>query len=143
MLTIRLVRRNNGVFEPEMRLWLLAGAMILLPCSLILWGVGAANGIHWFGILFGWGMMQFANTATIPITVNYMVDSYKDQSGDALVSMMLIRNSMGFAFTYAYVESESSPVLESFRLTRTESSLGLKEWASRTLLFHVRLFQWL
>jgi hypothetical protein len=88
-----------------MRLWLLAGAMILLPCALILWGVGAAHEIHWFGLLVGWGTMQFANCATIPITVNYMVDSYKDQAGDALVSMMLIRNTMGFAITYGYVEA--------------------------------------
>lgn len=42
-LALKLVRRNNGVMEPEHRLWPFRATMILVPASLILWGVGAAH----------------------------------------------------------------------------------------------------
>jgi hypothetical protein len=32
--------------EPEQRLWLFAANLIVIPGSLILWGVGAAHEIH-------------------------------------------------------------------------------------------------
>lgn len=40
-MTLRLVRRNGGVFEPEQRLWGFALTTIVLPAGLILWGVGS------------------------------------------------------------------------------------------------------
>ena len=49
---IKMARRNNGVMEPEHRLWLFSTSLILLPFGLILWGVGAAHQVHWFGLIF-------------------------------------------------------------------------------------------
>ena len=37
--------------ESEHRLWMFSVSLILIPGSLILWGVGAAHGIHWFGLI--------------------------------------------------------------------------------------------
>ena len=48
-LAVYLARRNNGIYEPEHRLWLFAANSIIIPFALILWGVGAAHDIHWFG----------------------------------------------------------------------------------------------
>jgi MFS family permease len=42
-LALKLARRNNGVMEPEHRLWPFCVTMVLVPASLILWGVGAAH----------------------------------------------------------------------------------------------------
>lgn len=39
---IRAARRNKGIYEPEQRLWLFAATTFLVPCSLILWGVGVS-----------------------------------------------------------------------------------------------------
>ena len=39
-MTLKLVRRNGGIFEPEQRLWGFALTTIVLPACLILWGVG-------------------------------------------------------------------------------------------------------
>lgn len=36
-VTLKLVRRNRGVLEPEMRLWLFAITTVVLPASMILW----------------------------------------------------------------------------------------------------------
>lgn len=43
---IRLARRNKGIYEPEQRLWLFTLTTILVPCSLILWGVGVSQYSH-------------------------------------------------------------------------------------------------
>lgn len=99
-LTIRLARRNKGVMEPEQRLWLFAVTTIVLPASLILWGVGAAHHVHWFGLVFAMGTTAFCNTCGITLSVNYLVDSYRDISGDGMTSVIIIRNTMSFAIGY-------------------------------------------
>jgi hypothetical protein len=95
-----MARRAGGIFEPEHRLWMAAIPIILHPVGCILFGVGANHGIHWVGIAFGFAMI----CATFPIgsavAINYIIDSYKEVSGDGLVSMILVRNTMGFAFSY-------------------------------------------
>ncbi|KAI0885060.1 putative MFS transporter [Annulohypoxylon maeteangense] len=97
---IRLARRNNGVSEPEHRLWLFTVSTLAIPASLILWGVGAAHEVHWFGLVFAMGTTAFANTMGITLSVSYLVDTYRDISGDALTTCILIRNTMSFAISY-------------------------------------------
>ncbi|KAI1340053.1 major facilitator superfamily domain-containing protein [Xylariaceae sp. FL0016] len=97
---IRKARRNNGISEPEHRLWLFAITTVVVPATLILWGVGAAHEVHWFGLVFAMGMTAFANTAGITLSVSYLVDTYRDISGDALTTCILVRNTMSFAISY-------------------------------------------
>lgn len=99
-LTIKLARRNNGVMEPEQRLWGFAATTIILPCSLILWGVGAAHHVHWFGLIVAMCTTAFCNTSGITLSVNYLVDSYRDISGDGMTTVIIIRNTMSFAIGY-------------------------------------------
>jgi hypothetical protein len=102
-LTVWLARRNNGIMEAEHRLWPFATCCIMIPGSLILWGVGASAGIHWFGLVFSMGCLAFTMTVGITISVNYLIDSYYGISGDAIVTMILVRNTMSFAIGYGYV----------------------------------------
>lgn len=74
---IRLARRNNGVREPEHRLWALAVSAVLCSAGLVLWGVGAARGVHWSGLMFGLGMISFSVVAGGSITLSYAVDCFK------------------------------------------------------------------
>ncbi|KAF4466160.1 serine threonine kinase 16 [Fusarium albosuccineum] len=99
-LTIKLARRNNGVMEAEYRLWPFSLCVIMVPGSLILWGVGAQHGVHWFGLVFAMGCLAFTSTVGITLSVNYLIDSYHDISGDAIVTMILVRNTMSFAISY-------------------------------------------
>ena len=89
--------------EAEHRLWLLLICFILLPFSFILWGVGSYHEIHWFGLVFAMGVMSFVSTAQSQIWVTYCVDSYRDLGGEALVTVILIRNTMIFAASYGLV----------------------------------------
>ncbi|KAI1471002.1 MFS general substrate transporter [Daldinia caldariorum] len=97
---IRLARRNNGVSEPEHRLWLFSVSTIIIPASLILWGVGAAFQVHWFALIVAMGTTAFANTMGVTLSVSYLIDTYRDISGDALTTCILIRNTMSFAIGY-------------------------------------------
>ncbi|KAI9044559.1 putative MFS transporter [Aspergillus affinis] len=99
-LTIRLARRNNGIMEAEQRLWPFAICLITVPGSLILWGVGAAHHVHWFGLLVAMCVLAMANACGITLSVNYLVDSYRELSGDAMASIILVRNTMSFAIGY-------------------------------------------
>ncbi|GAB1730824.1 hypothetical protein NU195Hw_g1757t1 [Hortaea werneckii] len=99
-MALKLARRNNGIFEPEHRLWGFALPTLVLPASLILWGVGAAHGVHWFGLIVAMFGTAFCNTAGITLSVNYLVDSYHEISGDGMTTVMLIRNTMSFAIGY-------------------------------------------
>jgi hypothetical protein len=95
-----LARRNKGVLESEHRLWLFSASLILIPGSLILWGVGAAHHVHWFGLIFAMGVIAASNSIGVQLSVSYCIDSYKDLSGEAMVTVIIIRNTMSFAIGY-------------------------------------------
>lgn len=99
-LTIKLARRNNGIMEAEHRLWPFVLCLVMVPGSLILWGVGAAHQVHWFGLIFAMGCLAFTSCVGVTLSVNYMIDSYHDISGDAIVAVILVRNTMSFAISY-------------------------------------------
>lgn len=99
-MTLKLARRNKGIFEPEQRLWAFALPTVALPASLLLWGVGAAHEVHWFGLIVAMFGTAFCNTSGITLSVNYLVDSYRDISGDGMTTMIIIRNTMSFAIGY-------------------------------------------
>ncbi|PLN82855.1 MFS general substrate transporter [Aspergillus taichungensis] len=99
-LTIRLARRNNGIMEAEHRLWPFAACLLAVPGSLLLWGVGAAHEVHWFGLLVAMCILALTNTCGVTLSVNYLVDSYRELSGDAMSSIILVRNTMSFAVGY-------------------------------------------
>jgi MFS family permease len=99
-LVIKLARRNDGVMEAEHRLWPFVTCLIMVPGSLLLWGVGAAHGIHFVGLFFAMACLAYTSTLGVTLSVNYMIDSYHDISGDAIVAVILIRNTMSFAVNY-------------------------------------------
>ncbi|KAH6628974.1 serine/threonine kinase 16 [Boeremia exigua] len=100
-IVIKIARRNKGIWESEYRQWLNLILALILPFSLILWGVGAANHIHWFGLVFAMGLTGLVVALGAHLSLSYCIDTYKDFGADAVVSVMCIRNTMGFAISYA------------------------------------------
>ncbi|ODV91957.1 hypothetical protein CANCADRAFT_30239 [Tortispora caseinolytica NRRL Y-17796] len=99
-LAIWMARRNGGIREPEHRIWIFLIPFILHPAGCILYGVGANHGIPWIGLAFGLAMICSTFPIGSAIAINYIIDAYKEVSGDGLVTMICIRNSMGFGFSY-------------------------------------------
>jgi len=99
-IVLRMARRNNGILESEHRLWLFLPSLLLIPSGLILWGVGAAHHIHWFGCVFAMGVIALTNIIGLQLSVSYCINSYKVLSGEAMVTVILVRNTMSFAIGY-------------------------------------------
>jgi hypothetical protein len=97
---VRKARKNGGFMESEHRLWLFAPSLILVPFGLILWGVGAYHKVHWFGPVFAMGVIAMTNTFGIQLSIAYCIDSYRALSGEAIITVILIRNTMSFAIGY-------------------------------------------
>ncbi|KAL0938443.1 major facilitator superfamily protein [Colletotrichum truncatum] len=126
-LPITMSRRHGGVMEPEYRLWLCAIAIVAHPVGCILYGVGASYEIHWIGIAFGFGFISITLPLGTSLAFTYILDSFKEFAGEGFVSVILIRNSMGFAFSYAVVPMINNIGLRSsFILTAV---LGFALWA--------------
>ncbi|KAG1849260.1 major facilitator superfamily domain-containing protein [Suillus subalutaceus] len=90
-------RRTRGIREPEHRLWLMVVSLLLCPASLILWGVGASKGISWVGLVFGMGIISCSTSIGSSLSINYALDSYKDMSGEVMMAVILVRNTLSFA----------------------------------------------
>lgn len=101
MLTVRLARRNNGISEPEHILYLFVASMVLVPCSLVLYGVGVVYHIHWFGLVFSQFLLANSNALCVSAALTYAISSYRELSGGMVVTCVLIRNTLSFAINYA------------------------------------------
>lgn len=88
-------KRNKGWFEPEMRLYLLHLPSLSIGAGLIMFGVCTSKGMHWIypsigGALFGFGLGAFGDTC-----LTYVIDSYRDVTGEAFVAIAFVRNVFG------------------------------------------------
>lgn len=94
-MAIFMARRNRGIYEPEQRLWVAAIPAIVHPAGCLLYGVGAAHHIHWFGVVFGLAMISVTMSMGSNIAYNYIIDSYREVSGEGLVTSIIFRNTIG------------------------------------------------
>lgn len=101
-LTIRLSERNNGILEPEFRLWAMVLPTILNAAGLLAYGLGTGYGVHWFiPVGIGQFCVGFANGSSGGITLTYVIDCYPKLASEALVLMLFIRNVFGMGFCFA------------------------------------------
>ncbi|KAF2487704.1 major facilitator superfamily domain-containing protein [Neohortaea acidophila] len=141
-VAIYMARRNGGVFEPEHRLWIFLIALIVHPLGCLLFGVGAAHHIHWVGLAFGLGFFCVTLPMGSSVAYNYILDSYKEVAGEGLVSVVLIRNTIGFGFAYAILPMiDALGVQDAFILL---TFLGLFVWCLTfvMLIFGKRFRKW-
>jgi MFS family permease len=79
-LILYLARRNKGIYEPEMRLWLLLVFAPIFPAGIILFGYGLGLGMSWPVVAMGSGLMGFAMTPIASVALSYLTDAYTDVS---------------------------------------------------------------
>lgn len=141
-LTLMLARRNKGVREPEQRLWPLALSAILSCIGLIVWGVGAQHNVHWAGLAIGLGILTFSCVTGGSIALSYNVDCFKDISGESTTSVILIRNTLGFAISYGITPWYTNMGLQNCFIVAGFLSLGctssflLMIWKGKSLRRH-------
>ncbi|OKL61002.1 hypothetical protein UA08_03674 [Talaromyces atroroseus] len=98
---VHLARRNNGIYEPETRLWLIIPFLPLVLAGSLLFGYSIDKGLPWPLVAVGNGLAS-AGVATVQtVILTYLSDSYYDVIGDALVGVTFVRNSVSTIFVFA------------------------------------------
>jgi MFS family permease len=141
-IALRLARRNKGIREPEHRLWVLLVSGIMSAAGLITWGVGAYHDAHWVGLVFGLGMLTFGCVTGGSIAVSYNADCFKELAGETTVSVMLIRNTIGFGFSYAITPWWTTHGLQNCFITAGIVSLACTFTFLFMIVFGKRLRRW-
>lgn len=75
-----LSKRNGGVYEPEMRLWLLLAFSPFIPAGLMIFGYALHNGNSWVVVAVGYRIISFGMTPVISISLTYLTDAYTEVS---------------------------------------------------------------
>jgi MFS family permease len=73
-----LAKRNRGIFEPEMRLWLCLAFVPCVPAGLFMFGIGLDAGSHWLLPAFGLGLTSFGVVPASSAALTYLTDAYTD-----------------------------------------------------------------
>jgi MFS family permease len=98
---VKLSQRNNGIYEPEMRLTLFALPGILMPIGVFMYGLTTAEGKAWIIPSIGSGFIGFAIGGTGDIALTYLQDSYTEILADALIGVAFVRNIMAMILVFA------------------------------------------
>lgn len=79
-LILYLSKRNNGIYEPEMRLWLLVAFIPFVPAGLMMAGCGFRYSLPWPVIALGFGTASLGISPANSIALTYVTDAYTDVS---------------------------------------------------------------
>lgn len=79
-IAIYLAKRNGGIFEPEMRLWLCLAFTPFVPAGLFMFGIGLNNGSHWLLPAFRLRVSSFRVVLASNAALTYLTDAYTDVS---------------------------------------------------------------
>ncbi|KAJ5966294.1 hypothetical protein N7481_013008 [Penicillium waksmanii] len=100
-IALYLAKRNGGIYEPEMRLWLCLVFVPLVPAGLFMFGIGLNNGSHWILPAFGLGVSAFGVVPASSAALTYLTDAYTDIIADSVVALTFIRNVISTLFVFA------------------------------------------
>ncbi|KAJ5215812.1 major facilitator superfamily domain-containing protein [Penicillium cinerascens] len=98
---IYLSKRNNGIYEPEMRLWVILMFAPFVPAGLLMFGIGLNNGQPWPILAVGLGLVGFGTTPACSISLTYLTDAYTAIIADSMVGVTFVRNVISTIFVFA------------------------------------------
>ncbi|KAB8078749.1 major facilitator superfamily domain-containing protein [Aspergillus leporis] len=119
-LVLYLAKRNQGIFEPEMRLWIAVASIQFVPAGLFMFGIGLNNGSPWPLVAVGLGIAAFGTTPPSSVALTYLTDAYADIVAGSLVGVTFVRNLISTVFVFAL-----SPLIASVGLTGFYVTFGL------------------
>lgn len=75
--------------------------MLLVPFSMLLYGLGVAYHVHWMWLVVSQFTLAVNNALSVAGSLGYAIASYPHLSGDMVTTCVIIRNTMSFAINYA------------------------------------------
>ena len=99
-LSNRYIRKHDGLYEPEARLWAIWPATFFAAGSLVLIGQVLQHGLSWVGLAFGWGMFSMAVLAATVAISAYVLDCFPHHAAQAASIVNFWRTTGGFCVVY-------------------------------------------
>ncbi|KAJ3796573.1 MFS general substrate transporter [Lentinula aff. detonsa] len=97
------IRRNNGVFEAESRLWACYLAMPLYICGFIVLGASFQKHLSVGALVMGWGISELAVMINTVAVYAYCNDCFPKHQGEISALINLARTLGGFSVAYFQV----------------------------------------
>ncbi|KAF9254535.1 hypothetical protein L218DRAFT_475367 [Marasmius fiardii PR-910] len=111
------VRRNQGVFEAEARLWTCYLAIPLFLCGFLVLGAALQHHLHIAVIVVGWGIAQVATLMCTVAVYAYSNDCFPRRQGEVSAVINLVRVLGGFSVAYYQVPwSEKNGAMQTLGL---------------------------
>ncbi|KAJ5819221.1 hypothetical protein N7474_004812 [Penicillium riverlandense] len=99
-LVLYLAKRRQGIYEPEMRLWLALVCTPLVPAGLFMFGIGLNHQSHWLLPAFGLGISSFGIVPGSSSALTYLTDAYMDIVPDFMVGITFVSNLISTLFVF-------------------------------------------
>ncbi|KAI0088801.1 MFS general substrate transporter [Irpex rosettiformis] len=97
------IRRNNGVFEVESRLWTCYIAIPLYICGFVVIGASFQNHLSVGALVMGWGIAEVAVMINTVAVYAYCNDCFPRSQGEISALINLARTLGGFSVAYFQV----------------------------------------
>ncbi|GJN87833.1 hypothetical protein Rhopal_000788-T1 [Rhodotorula paludigena] len=123
-LADRLIKRNSGVFLAEMRLWSCYFAIPFFVVGFCLLGVSFEKKLNIAGVIFGWGLAEFAILINTVAVYAYLNNCFPTRQGEVSALINLARTLGGFAVPYYQVPWATSPSGGPMKVFGMEAGVG-------------------
>lgn len=77
---LRLAKRKDGIYEPEMRLWVFVPFIPFQVAGAFWFGYALQDGESWVAVAWAWGICSFGSAPISSIALTYMTDAYNEVS---------------------------------------------------------------
>ncbi|PHH84429.1 hypothetical protein CDD83_1958 [Cordyceps sp. RAO-2017] len=94
---VRFARRNGGLFEPEMRLWLTPLPAILMSAGLVVYGVTVDRGMHFIYPSIGGALFAAGFGGISDISFTLVIDAFPNLVSLTFVVIAFFRNAISIA----------------------------------------------
>lgn len=95
-----MARRNGGIYEPEFRLVMAIPILITTCVGLMGFGWSASEKDHWMVPTIFFGVVSFGCSLGSTTSITFVVDSYRQYAGEALVTLNFSKNVLhGLVFS--------------------------------------------
>ncbi|KAH7906864.1 major facilitator superfamily domain-containing protein [Hygrophoropsis aurantiaca] len=114
-----LARRNNGIYEPEFRLFMIIPLLVATTIGWFGWAISANLLELWIGPAVFYSLLNFGQAVGSVAVVSYVVDAHPNYAPEAFATVNCLKNLFTFGLTYYVV-----PWLAAQGVLRTFCTIG-------------------
>jgi len=117
-------KRNNGIYEPESRLYLMLPMLILQVSGFGFWALMQTRGVHWIGLVFMYSLIFAGQGIGLTAVTTYLIDVHKKHAPECFAIVNFAKNLVLYGLTqFAVKWIESMGVLHTFGILASLSAI--------------------